>query len=343
MKYVTFNQALLAVGLVGVGIALTYAVETMFAIASAVLVEDGPAIAGPIALFVVSLGIPLSVLFVAWRRMGTQLEGDEGARPLTYPQARLLIGLAGLILLSALAPHEAVAEAADGNVVPFIVAGFVSLFIMIAIIAPPLLGMGHGEESFSVSQVLTCLGLVTLVVAAAVMPYITSLGVALSNDGPVIVTSLVNVATWVYQPAAILVALVVLLALRIRGDLGIGQAILVAVFLMGISASVHLSAALLVGLPLMGLAVAGYIARRADGAAPAAVPTGLLLTLSGLLSLLFAAVSVKYVLYLYDVCSPIDVSLFLWPTLALLVAALFGFGVLGVGVWKLRATAGAAE
>ena len=46
--------------------------------------------------------------------------------------------------------------------------------------------------------------------------------------------------------------------------------------------------------------------------------------------------STKYVISLYHACSPYDASLYLWPTLALVVAVVFNLGILAVAVWRLR-------
>lgn len=346
VKYVTFDQALLAVGLVGLTIALTYGEGNLFAIAAALLVEDGPSIVAPLVLLAVSAAIPFGLLAVVLWRMGTGSGGGEGAVPLTYPQARLIIGLAGLMLLVALTPQVLVANSALGwdavaldSIVYLAVAGV----IVAAILGSALWSLRSDAGPFDRSRLLICLGLIALIVVAAAAPALNSIAVIGAEDDPELWAFGVKLGRRLYAAALLLLTLAVLLGLRLRGDLGTGPTVAVVALLAGIAVSAYLYATFLIGVPLAVLAVTSYFAARADGGTTGPVRSGPLLVSLGVLGLLMSASNVKYVITLFEQCADYHVWLYLGPLLALLAAFAFNLGILAAAVWELRAGTADAE
>ena len=347
VKYVTFDQALLAVGLVGLTIALTYGEGNLFAIAAALLVEDGPSIIAPLVLLAVSAAIPFGLLTVVLWRMGTGSGGGEGAVPLTYPQARLIIGLAGLMLLVALTPQVLVANSALGwdavaldSIVYLAVAGV----IVAAILGSALRSLRSDAGPFDRSRLLICLGLIALIVVAAAAPALNSIVVIGAEDDPELRAFSAKLGIRVYAAASLLLTPVVLLGLRLRGDLGTGPTVAVVALLAGIAVSAyHLYATFLIGVPLAVLVVTSYFAGRADGGPTGPVRSGPLLVSLGVLGLLMSASNVKYVITLVEQCADYHVWLYLGPLLALLAAFAFNLGILAAAVWELRSGTASAE
>ena len=343
VKYVTFDQALLAVGLVGLTIALTYSEGSLFAIAAALLVEDGPSIVAPLVLLAVSAAIPFGLLAVVLWRMGPGSGGGEGA-PLTYPQARLIIGLAGLMLLVALTPQVLIANsAADDVALDSFVYLAVAGVIVAAILGSALQSLRSDAGPFDRSRLLICLGLIALIVVAAVAPALSSVAVTGAEDDPELRVLSAKLGIRVYAAASLLLTPLVLLGLRLRGDLGTGPTVAVVALLAGIAVSAYLYATFLIGVPLAVLAVTSYFAARADGGTTGPVRSGPLLVSLGVLGLLMSASNVKYVITLFEQCADYHMWLYLGPLLALLAAFAFNLGILAAAVWELRAGTASAE
>ena len=345
VKYVTFDQALLAVGLTGLTIALTYGEGNLFAIAAALLVEDGPSITAPLVLLAVSVAIPFGLLAVVLWRMGTGSGGGEAA-PLTYPQARLIIGLAGLMLLVALAPQVLVANSAAGwdavalnSIVYLAVAGV----IVAAILGSALWSLRSDAGPFDRSRLLICLGLIALIVVAAAAPVLNSIAVIGAEDDPELWALGVKLGRRLYAAALLLLTLAVLLGLRLRGDLGTKLTVAAVTLLAGIAVSAYLYATFLIGVPLAVLAATGSFAGRADGGPTGPVQSGPLLVSLGVLGLLMSASNVKLVIALYHQCADYDVWLCLGPLLALLAAVALNLAILAAAVWELRSGTASAE
>ncbi len=345
MRYVTFNQALLAVGLVGLVLALTNGEGNSFGIAASLLVEDGPSIGGPVILLAVSLALPLGILAIALARVAAIAAADEAGKPLTYAEARLLIGLAGLILLATIAPQLLTANANAGwdeSVDSFVFLG-IALVILAAILGSALGGRHQDSGVFGLPQVLRCVALIALVIAAALAPAVNGVLVAGSTDAPDLISRGSPVALHSYKIVAVGVVLVILLGVRVKSGMGLRSVIVTGVILAGIAASVHLFYTLTVGLPLAALVGVSYLGSRNESSAGEPLRTGPLLTLFSLLSLTISASTIQYVISLYHACAKFDTSLYLWPTLALLAAIGFSFGVLGVGLRKWRGEAGGTD
>ena len=338
MRYITFNQALLAVGLVGLTIAITLGGASSFAIAAALLVDDGPSIAGPAVLMAVSLAIPLGILAACCLRMGSE-SGEKAPAPLTYAQARLIIGLAGLVLLVAVAPQVIVASSAagwDGPAFDSIAYVVIALVMMAAILGSALGGLGRDVGPISRSQLIMCLGLTTLVVVAVMAAALNSVVVVGAEDAPELRVLDAKTAFRVYSAVSLVLMLAVLPGLLFGGAIGPRWTLAFSVLFVGIAASVNLVYTLSFGLPLMVLVATSYVAGKdgTDTAGP--IRSGPLLAAVGLLGLVISGSSIKYVISLYHACSPYDASLYLWPTLAVVVAVLFSLGVVGAGVRRLR-------
>ena len=138
----------------------------------------------------------------------------------------------------------------------------------------------------------------------------------------------------------------ILLAVRIKSRLGTRAAIAIAALLLAISASVHLAYTLTVGLALVALVATSHFGGRAENIAAAPVQNRALLRRPGrprahhqrLLN------QVRHP-PLYHACAEFDVSLYLWPTLALAAAVAFslslaGFGLAGARGWRRPTAAG---
>ncbi|MCY3881880.1 MAG: hypothetical protein OXG61_07165 [Chloroflexi bacterium] len=338
MKYLTFNQALLAVGLVGLVVALSFLEGNSFAITASLLVDNGPSIAGPVALMVVSVAIPLAILLTAWSRM--RLAADEAPTPLSYAQARLVIGLAGLVLLVAVAPQVVVANSVvewEGSAIDSIAYLGIGLIISAAILGSALASWSRETGPIDRFQLLMCLGLTVLVVVVVVVaPALIGLIVTGAEDAPELKAFPTAAAFRVYSAVSLGLMLAVLPSLLLRGAIGTRWALAFLVLFVGIAASVHLVYTLSFGLPLMILVATSFFAGRADTGTAGPIRSGPLLTAIGLLSLVISVSSIKYVISLYHACSPYDASLYLWPTLALVVAVLFSLGIVGAGVRRMR-------
>lgn len=336
LKHLTFNQALLAVGLVGLVLALTGGEGNSFGIAASLLVEDGPTIGGPAILLAISIALPLSILAIALARTAGTAAGSD---PLTYAETRLSIGLAGLILLASIAPQLFTANANAGwdESVGSVVYLGIALVVLAAILGSALGDMRRDPGPFGFPQVLRCVALIALVIAAALAPAVNGVLVGGSTDAPDLIARKSPLALNLYGIAAVGVVLVILLVVRVRSDMGPRPAIAVAVLLVGIAASVHLAYALTVGLALAAMVVVGYLGNRAERGSAGPVRTGPLLVMLGVLSLVVSASTIKYVITLYHACAKFDASLYLWPTLALAVAVGFSLGILGAGLWTLHA------
>ena len=346
MRYVTFNQALLAVGLVGLTVALTHGEGNSFAIAASLLVKDGPSIAGPVFLTVVSMAIPLGILVIAWWRVRAGPGDNNPPSPLTYAQARLIIGLAGLVVLAALTPQVVVANSAAGWDGPALdsTAYLVLILVVVAAILGSALGrLNRDTGPIDRSQLLVCLGLAMLVLVAALAPALNSVLVAGPQGAPELRAFDAKTAFRVFSGVSLLLTLAVLPILRVCGNISARWAMVVAVLLVGMAASVQLVYTLVNGLPLVVLAATSYFAGRAGSGIEGPIRSGSLFFILGLLSLVISASTIKYVISLYHACSSYDASLYLWPTLALVAAVVFSLGILGAGVRKLRVRTGDAE
>lgn len=340
MKSVTFTQALLATGLTGLTFALTLGQPNLFGIAAAEFVDDGPSTVAPVVLLAVSFAIPLAVLAVAWRRMRT---GEpEPERAPTPAQVRVIIGLVGLMLVSAFAPQIVTAGSAAGwdgpaidSLVYLIVAGIVPL----AIIARAR-WQGGGGDPGGLPHLLTCLGLITLVIAAVVAPALVSIGVVGSATDPELLVIDADTAFRVKAGLTVALTLAILLALRNRDGISPGWAITVAALLVVVAGSAGLLLTLVVGLPLLALSLT---ASRAEAGGAGFVTGGPLLIGVALLGLLLSASNVPFVIATYHACSRFDVSLYLGLIIALAVAIAFNFAILGAGLRELRAEAGRGD
>lgn len=339
MKYLTFDQSLLAVGLVSLVGALKFLEGNSFAIAAALLVDDGPSIVGPVVLTAVSLAIPLGILAACWRRTRSE-PGDEGPAPLTYAQARLIIGLAGLVLLVAVAPQVIVANSVvewEGSAIDSIAYFVIGLVISAVILGSALASLSRGAGPIDRSQFLMCLGLTVLMVVVVVTaPALMGLVVGGADHAPELRAFPADAALRVYAGVSLVFTLAALLVLRTRGNIATGWAVVVVALLVGIAASVHFVHALAHGLPLMLLVATSYFAARTDTGTARPIRSGPLLLATGLLSLAISVSSIKYVISLYHACSRFEESLYLWPILALVVTVVFSLGIIGVGARKLR-------
>ncbi|MCY3647207.1 MAG: hypothetical protein OXH07_09565 [Chloroflexi bacterium] len=344
MKYVTFNQALLAVGLLGLTLALTNAEGNSFGIAASLLVDDGPSIGAPVVLLAVSIALPLIILAVAIGRLSTATAGGEAREPLTYAEARIAIALTGLSLLASFAPQLVTVNTNAGwdESILSVVYLVVALVILAAILGIALGDRTREPGPFGLPQVLRCVALIALVIAAVVAPGLNGVLVAGSTVEPDLIARKSSLAFGVHAIAAVAAIVVILLVLRLRSGMGPRSAIAAAALLLAISGSVQLGYTLTVGLALAALVATAYFGSRAEDGSAAPVRNGPLLASLGVLGLVINASTIKYVISLYHACAKFDASLYLWPTLALVAAVLFSLGLTAVGVARVRAGNGAA-
>ena len=349
-KYLTFNQALLAVGLVGLVLGLTNGQGNSFGIAASLLVEDGPSIGVPVILLAVSIALPLVILAIALGRISTAGSSGEAEDPLTYAEARIAIALTGLIFLASYAPQLVTANthAGWGESILSVVYLVVALVILAAILGSALVGRTRDRGAFGLPQVLRCVALIALVIAAVDAPALNAVLVAGSSVEPDLVAIEASLAFGVYAIVAVAVILVVLLVLVRRSDMGPRSAVATAALLLAVSSSVHLAYTLTVGLALAALVATGFFGARADDGSAAPVRNRALVAGLGVLGLIISASSIKYAISLYHACAEFDAFLYLGPTLALAAAVLFSLGLISAGLagfrgWKRRARADDSE
>ena len=347
LKYLTFNQALLAVGILGLTLALTSGEGNSFAIAASLLVDDGPSIGVPVILLAVSFALPLIILAIALGRVSMAASAGEADEPLTYAETRIAIALTGLSLVASFAPQLVTANALAGWDESTDSSTFlgIALVTLVAILGTALRDRRREPGPFGMPQVLRCVALIALVIAAASAPAVSRILVAGSADAPELISRNSALAFHLYGIAAVAVILMILLAVRIKSRLGTRAASAIAALLLAISASVHLAYTLTVGLALVALVATSHFGGRAEDIAAAPVQNRALLAGLGVLGLIISASSTKYVISLYHACAEFDVSLYLWPTLALAAAVAFslslaGFGLAGARGWRRPTAAG---
>lgn len=97
MRSITFGQALLAVGLVGLTFVLVVAWEVTAGIAVGEAAGGGPSIVAPVLALALTVAIALGAMVVGIRGLGA----GDGAPPLTRSQLLVAAGLLGLLVVTA--------------------------------------------------------------------------------------------------------------------------------------------------------------------------------------------------------------------------------------------------
>ncbi|MYH68350.1 MAG: hypothetical protein F4152_07355 [Dehalococcoidia bacterium] len=119
MRSITFGQALLAVGLIGLTLILTLGWELIFWVLIGDLAEVGPSILGPTTMLAIAFAFALVVIGVGVSRLTTGAD----TQPLTFAEMLVVVGVLGL-LLAALFSFQSVVSMAiaewlqDGSSTP---------------------------------------------------------------------------------------------------------------------------------------------------------------------------------------------------------------------------------
>ena len=110
MKSITFSQALVAVGLVGLTLPLTVGQTNILYINAAYAYEGGPSPVGPIVALAATLAIAIVILITGLARV----RAVEAEAPLTHRQLLVTLGLLGLLLAGAFSPTSLVFSIVTG-------------------------------------------------------------------------------------------------------------------------------------------------------------------------------------------------------------------------------------
>ena len=94
MRSITFNQALLAVGLIGLTLLLTASFHFLLWLSLRQWVGAGPSIAAPTAAFVIGLVLAFTVIAVAVRRV----RAGSDKHPVTFSELLIVVGVLGVLV-----------------------------------------------------------------------------------------------------------------------------------------------------------------------------------------------------------------------------------------------------
>lgn len=179
MHPLAFPQALAVVGLLGFTLVLTVGADVIFAVALfrsadwAAPIATGPAV----ALQAVAVAIPLAVLVSAWR--AHRRDDAPANRALTRGELLAVAGLLGLIVVAARSPATALSGAATdwGPTWAFMAAmQTIAFLIPLAVLLRARGAMARerwypdGDHAVDAGRLLTALALLILMVAAATAP-----------------------------------------------------------------------------------------------------------------------------------------------------------------------------
>ena len=178
MKSITFSQALVAIGLVGLTLPLTVGQYSIFHIVAAYTHEGGPSPLAPIVALAATLAFAAVILAAGATRL--EAEPDTG-EDLTQPQLLVAIGLLGLLIVGALSPMSLIFSILTGwNVASWWTSADAGpLALQLAAFAIPLLVILSNLKSAkhrpsgqheTFPRPFSSLALLTLVIAGAIMP-----------------------------------------------------------------------------------------------------------------------------------------------------------------------------
>ncbi len=361
MKSITFSQALLAVGLIGLSLPLTVGQGGLSYIGAAYAVEGGPSPVGPIAALAATLAVAIAILVVGVVRIRAEPAAEA---PLTYAQVLVTIGLLGLLVAGSLSPISVVFSivtgwdkgswwtSADAGPLALQAGAFA---IPLLVIASNLKGAlrGPSTEGEGITRPFTCLAVLTLVFAIAAAPVgvIRPLVHGLFSGrytldyltGPTVVGVDVGMAPELVSLvlAALAIPLAVLLFLRWKGE-GLTYA--------AYAGPLVVTAALLVGstgvlgawlLLFFGIPIAALLWPLLRGPRPANPPgrltNGQLLAWVGLICLAVTTTQTYAFAQTLAISGLSDFEPFPGPAAALGLAYAISLAVLAVATAKLRA------
>ena len=177
MKSITFGQALVAAGLVGLTLPLTIGQTNILYISAAYTFEGGPSPVGPIVALAATLAVAIVILVTGVARM----RSGEAEAPLTHRDLLVAIGLLGLLMAGAFSPTSLVFSIVTGweerswwtsvDTGPLALQ-FGAFVIPLVVIVRNLRGarQGPSAEGGGTTGLLTSLTVLTLVTTAATAP-----------------------------------------------------------------------------------------------------------------------------------------------------------------------------
>ena len=362
MRSITFGQALLALGLIGLTLPLTAGQGGLSYVGAAYSSVGGPSPIGPIMALAATLAVAIVILVTGLAR----IRAEEGAgAPLTYPQLLVTIGLLGLLVAGALSPMSVVFSiatgwderswwtSADAGPLALQAGAFV---IPLLVVASNLKGAlrSPSANSVGITKPLTCLAVLALVSAAAAAPVgavrhiphlVFSGRYSTEVDGPF--WSGVDIGMAPELVSLVLVALAiplaVLLVLRwkdaaLASAAYAGPLVITAALLVASAGILGVFTLLFFGLPLAALL--WPLSRRSPGPAntPSRLTTGQLLAWVALICLASTTTQVYSLVFTFTFTDSSDLQPFPGPVTALALAYAISFAVLAVATAKLRGT-----
>lgn len=360
MRSISFGQALLAVGLIGLTLPLTAGQGGLSYVGAAYSAEGGPSPVGPIVALAAALAVAIAILVTGLARV----RAEEGAgAPLTYPQLLVTIGLLGLLVAGALSPMSVVFSIATGwderswwtsaDAGPLALqAG--AFAVPLLVIASNLKGALRGPSAESEgTKPFTCLAVLTLVIAGAGAPvgavrplphFFFSGRYSLEDlDGSIWVGVDIGMAPELVSLVLVALAIpvAVLLVLRWKDEAlasaaYAGPLVITAALLVASAGVLGVVLLLLFGIPV---AVLLWPLRTGQGRAspPRGLTTGQLLAWVALICLAITTSHVYGLVWTFTYGDSPDLQPFPGPVTALALAYAVSLAVLAVATAKLRA------
>ena len=348
MKAITFSQALVAVGLVGLTLPLTLGQAGINLIVSAYSYEGSPS---PVALLVAlaaTLAVAMGLLATGLARMRA---GDEAEDTLSYPQLLLTVGLLGLVIAGALSPTALAFSMVTGwdEASWWTSADAGPLALQFAAFAIPLLVIGSNwkgarrgpsVQSEALVRPFTCLAVLTLVTAGSLAPGVAVdplLSYVFSSGGYGLELGmhpeLVSLAL-----VALAIPIAVLLLLRFKEDAlrsGLAGPLLITAALLATSGTfLGVLLLLLFGIPLAALLWPHFTGRWPVNP-PGRLNSGQLLAWVALICLAVTTSQALGFAYTFTYSGPYREP-FPGPAAALALACAISLAILAVAVAKLR-------
>ncbi len=359
MKSITFSQALVAVGLVGLTLPLTIGQTGISLIVSAYSYEGSPSPVALIVALAATLAVAMGLLATGLARMRA---GDEAEDTLSYQELLLTIGLLGLLIAGALSPISLAFSIVTGwdEASWWTSADAGPLALQFAAFAIPLLLIGSNwkgarrgpsVQSEALVRPFSCLAVLTLVTAGSAAP-----GVAMRplpnllfsgryraeqlDDPTVLIGLKIGMAPELVSLALVAVAIpiAVLLLLRFKEDAlrsGLAGPLLITAALLATSGTfLGVLLLLLFGIPLAALLWPHFTGRWPVNP-PGRLNSGQLLAWVALICLAVTTSQALGFAYTFTYSGPYREP-FPGPAAALALACAISLAILAVAVAKLR-------
>ena len=348
MKAITFSQALVAVGLVGLTLPLTLGQAGINLIVSAYSYEGSPS---PVALLValaVTLAVAMGLLATGLARMRA---GDESEDTLSYQELLLTIGLLGLLITGALSPMALAFSIVTGwdEASWWTSADAGPLALQFAAFAIPLLLIGSNwkgarrgpsVQSEALVRPFTCLAVLTLVTAGSLAPGVAVdplLSYVFSSGGYGLELGM-HPELFSLALVALAIPIAVLLLLRFKEDAlrsGLAGPLLITAALLATSGTfLGVLLLLLFGIPLAALLWPHFTGRWPVNP-PGRLNSGQLLAWVALICLAVTTSQALGFAYTFTYSGPYREP-FPGPAAALALACAISLAILAVAVAKLR-------